>query len=309
MNKVSIVIPTFKRPEMLERALKSIFSQTYSNIEVIIVDDNGTNRDYDSFYKEIISKYNIKYVRNEKNMGAALSRNRGIEVATGRYISFLDDDDTYCVEKIEKQVQLIENSTLSNVGFVYCQMTRFDETLTKRIDTTKNYYRGNSRPFKNNMLSCIAGTPTILVKAELIKSIGGFRNIKSGQDWCLVLDLLNTGCNVDYNTESLVNVCIHQKGRISTSNAKLNSLQNEILPIKQSYLKGFDQHFSNQVLFYHYYQIASALKYKDKVASLKYARKALNYGFEIKPVIKYAVTLISGQKIAEAINKNFNQYI
>lgn len=298
MKKVTVVMPTFKRPEMLERALGSVFSQTYKNIEVIVVDDNGENEDYDEFYLEIEKKYPIRYVKNEKNIGAALSRNIGIQLATGEYLTFLDDDDTYSFDKIEKQVKLIEESELENIGFVYCQMTRFDEGMVAKINETKNFYRGNVIPFEMNLKSCIAGTPTILVKTELIRKVGGFRKISSSQDWCLILDLLTSGCSVDYNEESLVNVCIHSGDRISTSLNKIKSLSGEVFEIKKEYLKGCSDELKKEVFFYHYYQLASATKYSDKIESFSYFNKSIRYGFYFKPAVKYFLSFVFGYKIS-----------
>lgn len=305
MKKVTVIMPTFKRPEMLERALDSIFSQTYRNIEIIVIDDNGENNDYDSFYFEIEKKYPIVYVKNKKNIGAALSRNVGIKLASGYYLTFLDDDDTYDKYKIEYQVQLIENSSLDDVGFVYCQMTRLDKKMINKINVTKNFYRGNKTPFENNLKSCIAGTPTILVKTSLIRKIKGFREISSGQDWCLILDLLATGCNVDYNKESLVNVCIHEGARVSTSHNKIESLLGEVLSIKKEFLKEYDKEFQNEVFFYHYYQLASALKYSDKLASFLYFRKSLSFGFHLKPTLKYTLSFTLGDKVSNYLSNKF----
>src|SRR5690625_1857772 len=126
MNKqplVSVIIPTYKRPRMLTRALKSVLMQTYKNIEVIIVDDNDENSEYRkqtiNFMKEYKSNPIIKYIKHKKNKGGSEARNTGIYKATGKYISFLDDDDEYMPTKIEKQVKKFKESNEANLGFVY----------------------------------------------------------------------------------------------------------------------------------------------------------------------------------------------
>ena len=114
---VSVIIPTHKRFEELFRAIDSVIKQTYSNIEIIVVDDNSQDKGLRNRIKEKIKKYseNIQYIENETNLGGAKSRNVGIEKARGEYISFLDDDDEYYPEKIEKQYKLYKSKNNQNI--------------------------------------------------------------------------------------------------------------------------------------------------------------------------------------------------
>ena len=97
---VSIIVPTYNRAGVLSRAIRSIFSQTYSNIEIIIVDDascDDTGNVVESFMDD-----HIHYIRHDKNQGGSASRNTGIRSAKGSFIAFLDDDDEWLPEKLEK---------------------------------------------------------------------------------------------------------------------------------------------------------------------------------------------------------------
>ena len=107
---ISVIIPTYKRIDTLERALDSVFNQTYTNIELIVVDDNAKFPETREKVEKIIEKYNgkIKLIKNKDNLGGGLSRNEGIKVASGKYIAFLDDDDEYYPEKLEKQYSLLK---------------------------------------------------------------------------------------------------------------------------------------------------------------------------------------------------------
>lgn len=104
-TKVSIIVPTYKRSNSLHKTVISILAQTYPNIEIIIVDDNGieniTEQKNTKKQIEILKeKHNIiKYISLPNNSGAAIARNEGIRHASGELISFLDDDDTYHPEK------------------------------------------------------------------------------------------------------------------------------------------------------------------------------------------------------------------
>ena len=101
---VTVYITTFNRVDLLKRALDSVISQTYRNIEVFVVDDNSTDSTCEAmagFRKRYDSVY---YLRNAKNMGACYSRNRAINQARGKFITGLDDDDEFTADRIEKFV-------------------------------------------------------------------------------------------------------------------------------------------------------------------------------------------------------------
>lgn len=113
MDKVSVIIPTYKRPTILGRAIDSVLAQTYSNIEIIVVDDN----DPESQERIETEKTMTAYLRNEKvqyfqhpeNRGGSAARNTGWREAKGIFITFLDDDDEIATDKIEEQVKCLES--------------------------------------------------------------------------------------------------------------------------------------------------------------------------------------------------------
>lgn len=103
---ISIIIPVYNAERFLDETIKNVLEQTYSNFELILVDDCSTDNGI-----EIIKKYNdyrIKLISNTKNSGAAITRNNGIKAANGKYICFLDADDLWDKEKLEKQVRFME---------------------------------------------------------------------------------------------------------------------------------------------------------------------------------------------------------
>lgn len=108
---VSVVIPTFKRPKYLKRAIDSILNQTYKNVEIIVVDDNDPNTKDRNETMKVIDYYsnnNISYIKHEKNCGGSVARNTGWKASKGVYITFLDDDDEIVENKILKQVNCLE---------------------------------------------------------------------------------------------------------------------------------------------------------------------------------------------------------
>lgn len=113
-KKVSVIIPTYKRAEYLTRAINSILMQTYKNIEIIVVDDNDPDTifrtDNEKIMKKFITKKNVIYIKHDKNKNGAAARNTGISVATGDYITFLDDDDYFLPNRIEKLADILDSN-------------------------------------------------------------------------------------------------------------------------------------------------------------------------------------------------------
>lgn len=107
---VSIIIPTYKRAEMLPRAISSVLEQTYQNIEVLVVSDNEPDDEYTAKARETVELFKDRRVRlitQERHINGAVARNVGIKASKGDYISFLDDDDYIDANKIERQVEVL----------------------------------------------------------------------------------------------------------------------------------------------------------------------------------------------------------
>lgn len=151
---ISIVITTYKRSDKIEGAIKSVISQTYKNIEIIVVDDNAKIQDERNKTEKIVKKYkNVIYIQNKENLGGALSRNVGIKNAKGKFIAFLDDDDKYIKDKIEKQYQCYKQHKNDNVGLIYCYCYR-ENQKENIVGNYQNDYEGNR--IYEQMLGCIA---------------------------------------------------------------------------------------------------------------------------------------------------------
>ena len=104
---VSVIIPTHNRPQLLQRAIKSVVSQTYQGIELIVIDDASQDKiKLPSNYNSLLD---VQIIRNDKSLGPSVARNIGIDVAKGEYISFLDDDDEYFPEKIRSAIETLNN--------------------------------------------------------------------------------------------------------------------------------------------------------------------------------------------------------
>lgn len=154
--KVSVIIPTFNRARTIEKSVKSVLCQTYSNLEVIIVDDGSTDNT-----RELIESLNdsrIKYIYQE-NAGACAARNRGVCNATGEYIAFHDSDDVWHKDKIEKQLECFEKS---NADIVFCKMNQIG---VNKVRVIPEGIEGGIVKQPNNLSEI--GTQTIIAKRRV----------------------------------------------------------------------------------------------------------------------------------------------
>ncbi|VAX32280.1 hypothetical protein MNBD_NITROSPIRAE02-1387 [hydrothermal vent metagenome] len=127
---VSVIVPTYNRARLLGRALQSILNQTYRDFEVIVVDDGST--DNTGEVVRSFSALDIRYIRHKNNKGEAAARNTGVLAARGDFIAFLDSDDEWLPEKLEKQMAVFQDQS-PHVGIVYSNMCEIERTGKKRL--------------------------------------------------------------------------------------------------------------------------------------------------------------------------------
>lgn len=176
-NLVSIVVPTYNRAHLIPLCIASVLQQTYTNYEVIIVDDHSTD-DTDRVVREFLGDPRIQFHRLESNSGPAIARNRGIAHAKGEFIAFLDSDDLWFPEKLATQMRLIEAETLDWTA---------SQIEDANIDTNAVVIRGNFRPNSDYLLqllssNCSIPMSTIIVKKSLLISLGIFDDVRGGTD-------------------------------------------------------------------------------------------------------------------------------
>ena len=187
-KKVSVIIPTYCRPNLLSRAIDSVLKQSYDNIEIIVIDDNVPDSIFRKETEILMANYLrnkcVKYIQNSKNETSAIARNNGIKAATGDLISFLDDDDFYLAQKIEVMVNVLELN--KDFAGAYCGWRRG----TKVFNPQRN---------DNLIQDLLLGTdfiytPTTLFNREAIISIQGWNeNIQRHQDSEFIVRLLASG--------------------------------------------------------------------------------------------------------------------
>ena len=182
---ISVIIPTFNAANTIKRCVDSVLKQTYNKIEIICCDDCSTDNTV-----EILNEYSspsFKVLVNEKNMRAAFSRNRCIEIAKGDYIAQIDDDDYCAPERIEKQLEfLIEHKEYDFVG---SGIYYFDENGVWGKSLREVGYQPQKEDFLRNS---VFANPTMMYRLAALKKVGGYRvaqETRRSQDYDLHMRL------------------------------------------------------------------------------------------------------------------------
>jgi glycosyltransferase involved in cell wall biosynthesis len=189
---VSVIIPTYKRPDKLDRAIDSVLSQTYQNVEAIVVDDNNPDTEGRKLTEAKMAPYSgnprVKYVKHEHNKNGSAARNTGARASDAKYIAFLDDDDEFYPEKIAAQVQRLEELP-DEYAVCYTDVVIEKENGKISVSTERRegdlYFDALTRE-----LVLMAGS-NLLIRKDAFDSIGGFdESFIRSQDKELVTRLL-----------------------------------------------------------------------------------------------------------------------
>lgn len=172
---VSVIMPTYKRSEMLSRAIESILNQSYGDLELLLINDNEPDDEYTKRLMVRVEKYlsdpRFKLVMQKKHTNGAVARNLGIKQAKGEFIAFLDDDDWWEKDKIQQQVRVLR-SLDDTWGGVSCKFTLYDKNGSV-IGRTSKYRDGYIYKDILNLISDVA-TGTLLLRHIALDDAGYF---------------------------------------------------------------------------------------------------------------------------------------
>ena len=180
MNElVSIIMPSYNTAKFISETIESVLAQTYTNWELIIVDDCSTD-DTDAVIRPYLADDRIRYIKNEKNSGAAVSRNRALREAKGKWIAFLDSDDLWLPEKLEKQIAFMEKN---NCRFSYTNYIEIDENSVPNGRSVT----GPKKITRHGMYNyCWMGCLTVMYDAETVGLVQ-IADIKKNNDYAMWL--------------------------------------------------------------------------------------------------------------------------
>lgn len=292
---VSIITNTLNRADLIHRCIESIQNQTYQNYEHIIVDGNSTDNT-----EEIVRSYqdpHIKYIKLDTR-GPQLQMRAGANIARGKYVTFLDDDDEYLPTKIQKQVELFETEP-DSVGVVYCWMSYYDASnpnvVIKLHNPQYKGYVGDLSPISPT----ICGTPTMMIRRDVFESVGGCFDDSIGHigsDWELMARITQL-CDVDFVPESLIKVYVNHGHARLTTNFYQEKAKKSIV-FHTHFLKRFSNVFERnpQSAYYHYYWLCRNYAI---LGNRKDAFKYLLLYVKSTPSLKDTIKLLIGVIIAK----------
>jgi teichuronic acid biosynthesis glycosyltransferase TuaG len=184
MDCISIIIPYFKKRNFIKDTLRSVYSQSYKNFEVIIVYDQKDSGDFNYIKHLINSDKRFKIINNKNNFGVSHSRNNGIQKAKGKYIAFLDADDLWKKNKLKLQYNFMKKKKLLFTHTSYAILNSKNNIVGKMIVKDKLNY--------NDLLkSCDIGLSTVMFDSKIKNQIH-FPIIQTKEDYCLWLKISKT---------------------------------------------------------------------------------------------------------------------
>jgi len=306
MLLVSAIVLTKDRLNLLKRALKSVLNQTYTKLEIIIVDDNSSDgtKDYCTELEKTHS--NIKYIKiNEKDSrGQNYARNVGVENSKGKYVAFLDDDDEWYPEKIERYVYAFENSVNPNIGIVYGMVEKinsynngkyiFKKILAQDLLSDLNC---DKKILYYNHIGCSSNP---MIKREAFIEVGGFDTdlimMTDFELWiriCQKYDSLYVGkILTKYYSEN------NGRQQITNSVDKLFIARNYINEKHKKLMNTLNkQEIKEQKLNDYNLACQRFILIKDVKNYRKYLYKSMRIDFSFGKIIKYFLSFLGADKI------------
>lgn len=293
---ISVIIPTHNRKLLLKNAIDSVLNQTYQKFEIIIVDDCSTDGTKD--YVLSLKDARIKYFRNEKNLYAAASRNVGIKNSNGEFIAFLDDDDEWFPQKLEKQIPIFKNE---KVGLVYSSINLFFEAYNFSYNTipTKKGLICKDMLIKNY----IGGTVSVIVRKQALQELMDVEwfnpNFPAREEYDLWIRL-SKSWKVDYISKPLVRA--YYRNNIKRISVDINSYVRGIELLNIKYEQEVEKLLTikekkNRNSIQQFFLGSQAIKLGNTTLARKYFWKAFRINRNKKAFISYLLSLFSAKAV------------
>lgn len=286
--KISVIISTYNRADLLPRAIASVLNQTFKNFELIVVDDGSTDNTR-KVVNEFQTKYkNVQYIWQEHSRGAAKPKNTGIKNAEGKYIAILDSDDEWLPKKLERQVNLFESSKCQNLGFIGCNSIVVEEN-GETLDIHRiPFYKDH---FRNILRSDYMGSGSgMIYKRSVFDKVGLFdESLKTGQDWEMRIRILKI-YDFAFANEPLFRYYIHRKSITETIDymSKIHDLC-YVVEKHQSCYNKFSKIYSEQLRVIGTYYILD----RNIKKARKFFVKAISvYPYYIKTYINLSISFL-----------------
>lgn len=183
---VSVIMPVYNCELYVEAAIRSVMQQTYNNWVLLVIDDGSSDETYNVARNLAAEDQRISVIQNERNMGVARTRNRGLELSEGDYVALLDGDDVWHADKLEQQINLMLRE---KADFSYSSYAIVDATGVPR---KRNYIVPEKMNFSDLLKENVIGCSTVVFSRDIAKSYK-FATDFYHEDYCLWLDILRDG--------------------------------------------------------------------------------------------------------------------
>jgi len=271
---VSVVMPTFNRARLLERAMRSVLNQTYAQLEIIVVDD--ASRDNTLEVVKAVQDDRVRYIRHEINRGGSAARNTGIGAARGEYIAFLDDDDEWESVKTEEQLWVLERQ---NYDAVLCtsdehgaRMSKFDN---KKMIDLEDLRRGRFTA---------GGTGVLMARTDVMQETLFDENLPRYQDWDVFIRI-GQKYRIGYVNKPFVryNEGVHERISNKIITMPASALEKELRMVHKH-----REFFGEQLYRWHVCRfMLYGIKYRsDKLAHIFYLVRNYGMGNVVKFLVK-----------------------
>lgn len=289
---ILVAITTYKRlPNMLESAVKSVITQTYKDWKLVIVDDSPSDWELRDDVKKMVEGYaekdsRIRYVAHDRNYGAQRARNTALKIANEEdfeFIAYLDDDDEWLPEKLEKQLAKFQECG-KDVAMVNCGYFEINEIKNYSITVIP----GKTEGVKTFDLAIMCGpTSSPLIRTKCIKVTGGFDEaLIAHQEWELFIRLMQL-YKVEFVREPLWIYHIHKGERTNSSPGKYIAAKEYIIKKHMQYLENNNDEYWEQLANFFVASSRLSLKTWLKMVHLKPWRIVRNLYTLMKPILLF----------------------
>ncbi|MFC7114604.1 glycosyltransferase family 2 protein [Natronoarchaeum sp. GCM10025703] len=284
---VSVVLPTYNREDVISRAIDSVINQSFSDLELLVVDDNSSDNT-----SELMSQYGdkVNYICHDTNRGAPAARNTGIEAADGDFIAFIDSDDKWDCEKLERQVTRFRECS-PQVGVVYTGYyvkhdgaVEIGEVPSKRGDLYKEQLKKD----------WINPTSTVMVRSSCFDKVDGFNeDLSARQDYELWIRI-SRDYDFDYIVDPLVTMYIENDNRITSNVEPRMEAHKQVLEYIQEDINSLPWHERRKSFAVQYFTVGRFLqshrRFKDAISY--YLKSIMLYPLLWKTYIALVLSLL-----------------
>lgn len=270
---ISVVIPTYNREKIIKKCITSVLNQSYSNIEVIVVDDCSEDNTIEII--KTIKDDRIKVYKLDRNSGACAARNFGINKSKGKYIAFQDSDDIWLENKLEQQYKYLLDK---KVDMVFCGMNRYNDKDSKKQFFPSFGFDEDKNHLYQELYENRVSTQCILIKKEVAEKIKFDESIKRYQDWDYAIRI-SMKYKMCFLNEPLVESEI-QENSISKNVSRKNALT--VIYNKYKNLIELNRVIDARFM----YKFAEETVKINKKEGIKFYLKSLKKNFKIHTLLK-----------------------